>query len=117
MKSLICFLFLINSNVTFAADNLLDGRTYCRSIISEGMFGQPKGERLHCIQFLQGLATDNANTFFGSPPQQMSYEVNQQIVTLGTSKYEISEDGSELMSISGSTITGTILKLKMQAAD
>lgn len=46
----------------------INGKTFSRKIISDGLFGQPKGERIHIISFTAGLMNDNSSTFFGNPP-------------------------------------------------
>lgn len=81
-------------------------------IVSDGMFGQPKGERQHCVNFRAGVASDDANTFFGNPPEHSPYTVNGRIVSFGTSKYVIAKDGSDLVTVLGSAVEGTVLDLK-----
>lgn len=65
---------------TFAFSGELDGLTFCRQVKSGGMFGQPSGIRNHCVSFGKDLAKDNANTFFGNPPEIFSYRVEGGII-------------------------------------
>ncbi len=103
---------LIASAPAFAREGELDGNSYCRTVISDGMFGQPKGERQHCVSFKEGVATDSANTFFGNPPERAPYTVKGRIVSFGKSKFVIAKDESDLVAISGSVAEGTVLDLK-----
>jgi hypothetical protein len=90
----------------------LDTRSYCRKIVSDGSFGQPKGERKHCLRFENFRVTDDANTFFGNPPETFHYSVDGSRVTFGTSEYELSVDQQTLTTIEGSTIAGTEFRLQ-----
>lgn len=113
MKKMIFAVGILLVSVSALAESgVLDGKSYCRTIISEGMFGRPKGKSLHCVSFQAGVASDNANTFFGNPPERSGYKVNGRIVTFGTSKYVIAKDGSDLVTVSGSAAEGTVLDLK-----
>jgi hypothetical protein len=51
----------------------LDGTHFCRKVKSDGSFGQPRGEREHCVSFEEDSMVDNASTFFGNPPKSISY--------------------------------------------
>lgn len=93
-------------------NDLLDGKSYCRTVQSNGMMGQPSGEREHCIEFSEGNATDNANTFFGNPPRSFKYTLKDSIVTFGHYKYGVAKDYSWIVSIAGSTLKGTVFELK-----
>ena len=42
-----------------------DGYSYCRKV----------GEREHCLTFEDGQMSDNANTFFGNPPETKAYQL------------------------------------------
>src|SRR5665647_1728208 len=70
---MISVLSLIQFAFAFGGD--LDGKTFCRSVKSGGMMGQPAGVRSHCVAFEDGKASDNANTFFGNPPSHYAYSV------------------------------------------
>lgn len=111
------YVVFFTSSLSFAADGLLDGKTYCRTVTTDGFIGQPRGKQEHCIGFIHGLATDNANTFFGNPPEYSPYMVSQGTITFGSSKYTLSDDGTELVNISGSTIPGTVFKLKTHVSN
>lgn len=56
-------------------NNLLDGKTFTRTVISEGWFGQPEGEMDHDISFHDGCMTDTSGCFFGNPPETKLYEL------------------------------------------
>jgi hypothetical protein len=56
-------------------NDIVEGKIFCREVISDGSFGQPKGKRSHCVSFKNGVMTDNANTFFGNPPERASFLV------------------------------------------
>lgn len=103
---------LLISASAFAGNGILDGKSYCRTIVSDGSFGQPAGERQHCVSFDSGVAMDNANTSFGNPPEYSAYSVKGRIVSFGTSKYVLSKDLSDLVTISGSAVEGTVLTLQ-----
>ena len=95
----------------------LANKKYCRMVSSGGIFGQPAGEREHCIKFVDGeKVSDNGSTFFGNPAEQGTYLVNGQAITLtlngvtGSSHnetYTLSADGK---SITGEA--GAVLNLK-----
>lgn len=117
MKTLVAMIAVLISNIAFAtitpADQVeLDGKSYCRTVATSGLFGQPQGERLHCIWFSGGSATDNANTFFGNPPESAPYYQTGDRVTFGTSEYTISADGTTLTTVTGSAVEGTVLTLQ-----
>lgn len=103
---------LLISASAIAGNGILDGKSYCRTIVSDGMFGQSKSERLNCVSFEAGVASDDANTFFGNPPEHSAYKVNGRIVSFGTSKYVISKDLSDLVTVSGSATEGTVFILQ-----
>ena len=85
---------LLLSTIAFAAaPNAVEGNTYCRTVERDGMFGQPKGKASHCVAFKNGFMNDNANTFFGNPPEVVAYKlVNNQILTRNkqTAKVQVS---------------------------
>ncbi|HEY8269591.1 MAG TPA: hypothetical protein VIG33_01780 [Pseudobdellovibrionaceae bacterium] len=109
MKSL--FFILIAALSAFANAGELDGMTFCRKVETGGMFGQPKGTREHCVSFKEDVMTDNANTFFGNPPECFSYTIeNSKIINSDKN----SDTGYE---IQGEAIvvpeTGAVLTLKL----
>ncbi len=76
MKFLLVTITVLSfTQVTYAGEGQLDGMKFCRSISTGGMFGQPRGIRLHCLSFNNGKASDNASTFFGNAPEIFSYSV------------------------------------------
>ncbi len=106
MKKAIVFTASLISCIAFATDQL-DGASYCREV--KGTLGNPDAIIQHCISFDGGYATDSANTFFGNPPgPAVEYQMNGKRVMFGTKEYELSQDGTLLTSIQGSTIAGTI---------
>lgn len=111
-KVILGFGILLVSVSAYAGNSVLDGKSYCRTIVSDGLFGQPAGERQHCVDFQAGVASDDSNTFFGNPPEYAAYKVNGRIVSFGTSKYVIAKDGSDLVTVVGSSVEGTVLDLK-----
>lgn len=104
-------IFLMASSSVFAS-NKIDGKAFCRTVVSDGMFGQPQGERQHCIRFANGIAIDEADTFFGNPPEHAPYTLKGRILIFGSSKYVVSKDLSDLVTINGSTIEGTVFLAK-----
>ena len=72
MKILIVTLLTWTSAISAQAGEL-DGKTFCRTVVSDGSFGQPRGEREHCVVFEEDSMTDTANTFFGNPPETIAY--------------------------------------------
>ena len=77
MKLIISALIFLSALPAFSEDvsGVLDGNTYCRTVDTGGMFGQPRGEREHCVSFKAGMMRDGANTFFGRPPSRDKYRV------------------------------------------
>lgn len=112
MKKLILTMAMLLSTSAYAYSGALDGKSYCRTVTSDGMFGQPAGERQHCVVFADGIATDNANTFFGNPPESAAYQVIGNEVVFGSSEYTISDDGLSLVTVKGSAVEGTVLTLQ-----
>lgn len=90
LKNFLIILTLVTSTQVLAASKL-DGKTFCRTVQTGGMFGQPS-ELQHCVQFADGKITDNADTFFGHPLESLAYELiddtNVVIVRGETSKVE-----------------------------
>lgn len=88
----------------------LDGKSFCREVSTGGMFGQPVGVRNHCVSFDNGTATDNANTFFGNPPEHFEYIVQGVQIVNATTGEATSYD------VAGDTLvirkTGAVLTLK-----
>jgi hypothetical protein len=100
-------LLLISSTV-LAGD--LDGKTFCRSVQSDGMFGQPKGTREHCVSFKNNIMVDNANTFFGNAPDSENYAlVDRKILVIKggslLSPYSIDENSTQLFNESGAVLS------------
>lgn len=77
-KHVVFFFGLFISAHALAASEL-DGKTFCRMVPTGGLFGQPSGERQHCVAFENGFMTDNANTFFGNPPETIVYDLVNEI--------------------------------------
>ena len=84
-----------------AREDQLDQKTFCRTVISDGMFGQPKGERSHCVGFQEGQMIDNSNTFFGNPPESHPYRIKAEIIEIlqgkKWKKSDYSIDGEDLI--------------------
>ena len=72
MKNLV-ILSVLGFGALSAQAGELDGNHFCRKVKSDGSFGQPRGEREHCVSFEEDTMVDNANTFFGNPPKSISY--------------------------------------------
>ncbi len=76
MKKIILVSLLLAPFFAFA-ESTLDGSEFCRTFVSGGVFGQPEREVKHCVSFDQGIMTDNANTFFGNPPEALPYRITE----------------------------------------
>lgn len=113
MKSVILALGMTLASVSSFAGSVgsLDGKSFCRTVISDGYFGQPKGERQHCISFKNGVATDNSNTFFGNPPKRFPYATRGLQVMFDNSTYTLSARKTMMKTVRGSTTAGTVFKL------
>lgn len=95
----------------------LAGKAFCRSVVSNGGFGQPAGVREHCLTFVnKAQVIDNANTFFGNPPQTGTYLlqgltlVTEFVSPAGEEEkhiYSLSSDGKKLTSLEGQVLTLT----------
>ncbi len=94
-------------------DGPLEGKSFCRTFHADGLFGQPAGDFTHCVSFKSGQMTDNANTFFGNPPETQTYMLvnNNILVTEITSDvnqakivYELSEDGLSIINGAGAVL-------------
>lgn len=93
----------------------LDGKKFCRTVERGGMFGQPRGSAEHCVSFSGGHMHDNANTFFGNPPETKPYKVEDDVV-LALDK----GDWESVYRIEGDTLkneVGTVLKLSDEPAE
>jgi hypothetical protein len=112
MKKMIFAIVMLLTTSAFANVGVLDGKSYCRTVVSGGVFGQPVGKRQHCVSFSNGIAVDDANTFFGNPPEQAAYQVSGNDIVFGSSEYTISADGLTLVTVSGSAAEGTVLTLQ-----
>jgi hypothetical protein len=109
MSLLFAGLIVISSSV-FAGE--LDGKTFCRTVVRDGMFGQPKREAQHCVSFKENTMKDNADTFFGNPPSSLKYVLasGKILVVNGgnlESPYSVDESFTQL-----SNSVGTVLVLK-----
>lgn len=101
------------SSLTANPTNLAD-KSFCRSVQTDGSFGQPVGVRQHCLTFINGVqVTDNANTFFGNPPQTGTYLlqgltlVTEFVTRSGVEEkniYSLSSDGKKLTSVDGKRV-------------
>lgn len=90
----------------------LDGKTYCRTVYTDGSFSQPPGEREHCVSFDEDQMSDDMETFFGNPPTHLNYVlVGGKILVVEegnlTSNYRVEKNLKTL--IYGSDVT---MKLK-----
>ena len=89
--------------LTLKGINSLDGKKFCRMVETGGMFGQPAGKREHCIKFLEGKKVeDNADTFFGNPPEKGTYSLVGKTIILNFENnvvYELSSDGKRISSV------------------
>lgn len=97
MKSLFAMaLVLCSASAALATPGALDGKKFCRTIATGGVFGRPRGVGQHCVSFENGEMTDNANTFFGNPPERIQYAlVGGVIIDAQTSQptdYVVSND-------------------------
>ena len=50
---------------------VLEGKRFCRAV---GDAGQ------HCVSFADGIMRDNANTFFGNPPESIPYALSAGVI-------------------------------------
>lgn len=91
----------------------LANTTFCRKVSTGGLFGQPAGERDHCISFSGSVnVTDNASTFFGNPPELGVYEISGNGIMLKLKsisgsysvKYTLSDDGLTLTGDAGAIL-------------
>lgn len=94
-----------------AMADAVDGKNFCRPIVSEGQFGQPKGARLVCISFNNGFATDNGYTLGGNPPLSFPYALEGSAVTFNRTTYMLELD--ELRTVSGNS-AGIVYLLQPQ---
>lgn len=102
MKNLLLgFSLMFASGLLYANQGVLDGRTYCRTVYSDGSFGQPKGKRKHCLIFRKGVVTNTRNTFFGNPPQSYPYQVKGLTVSFDDNYYLLDTKGNSLTNEEG----------------
>ncbi len=106
--SIFCFLA-----PAFGSSGILDGKKYCRPVISDGLFGQPKGTHEACLSFSNGIVIDSNDTIGGNPPLTYPYQTEANTVKFGDSEYTLSMDRSALMTITGPTHAGVIYVLKV----
>lgn len=71
MKKITGTLVLLVAGGAYAGE--LDGRKYCRTVTTDGSFGQPPGEAEHCVSFEHDVIIDNKNTLFGNPETRDRY--------------------------------------------
>jgi hypothetical protein len=90
----------------------LNGKSYCRKVTTGGIFGQPIGKGNHCISFSQTTANDNANTFFGNPPEDKSYLLASNLVILEKELYVLTMDKKSLVAVQGAAQSGVVFKLQ-----
>lgn len=111
MKALVVSVLLGISTFAYANTLIdLDGKTFCRTVNMGGMFGQPSGDSEHCVSFKDGRMTDNANTFFGNPPETLAYRLSgKQIEVQFQNKWEerYRQQNDQIVNESGA-----VLKLK-----
>lgn len=87
----------------------LDGKEFCRTVQTGGMFGQPVGEREHCVSFNNNVMNDNADTFFGNPPESINYVlVAGKILVVRSGKlqfdYKVNEDLDQIENKAGAKL-------------
>lgn len=112
-KALATIAVLSASVSAFAGVGPLDGSKYCRQVRTDGTFGQPAGIRRHCLSFESGRVTDNANTFFGNPPEETPYTLKGNTVSFDGGKYQLSKDLQTLkVTKEGSAVKGTVFTLE-----
>lgn len=70
----------------------LEGKEFCRTVQTDGSFGQPIGLREHCVSFSNGKINDNGYTLFGYPATTLPYRI------VDDSKIYTTEDGTETLS-------------------
>ena len=73
-------------------NNSLDGKSFTRTVVSEGHFGQPKGNRSHTVSFRDGYMEDTASCFFGCPPKTKVYQLRNHEIFL---QNDLDDDGNE----------------------
>jgi hypothetical protein len=101
MKSV--FIYFTSSIIlllpVLASAGQLDGLTFCRTVKAEGLFGQTSGDWTHCVSFTNNIARDDANTFFGNPPESFHYVVKGDSIIDGDSGKPSSYiiDGDDIM--------------------
>jgi hypothetical protein len=82
--------------------------TYCRTVAGGGL-GQPRGSvREHCVTLGdEGKLIDNANTFFGNPPEILPFEMNGNVVMVyrsGQWSYAYTLVGTTLLNGAGAVL-------------
>lgn len=98
----------------------LAGQKFCRMVSTGGLFGQPVGQRKHCINFIDSVnVIDNATTFFGNPPQSGTYSVAGRVVSIsmnGSSSDEVYILSNNNKTLTNSDNTAQILNVESSAA-
>ena len=107
MKKFICMCLLIGPAVSLAGE--VDGKNFCRTVVSDGLFNQPAGTREHCVSFKRDVMTDNANTFFGRLPESINYVLvggKLLVVRKGKlqSEYNVNENLDQLQNKAGAIL-------------
>lgn len=104
-----------NAELSSAVAPVLVGKSYCRTIISNGQFGQPKGKRQHCLSFITTMkVVDNSPTFFGNPPQTGVYllEGHTLVTSFNNEQekdvYSLSRDNKTLTNLDGVVLTQSL---------
>jgi hypothetical protein len=101
----IAIFFSINSFGQTTVD--LDDQSFCRTIISDGLFGQPRGERKVCITFEHGKIFDGSDSLGGMPSQAVSYIRNNNNILVerdGSWEVEYKIDGDTITSALGAVL-------------
>jgi hypothetical protein len=83
------------------------GKTFCRTIPGDGLFGQPKVDREHCVSFTDTTMTDNANTFFGNPPETLAYKIEDDGIysqRQGQWQFEYRVSGTTIVNSEGAVL-------------
>lgn len=100
------------TELSSAVAPILEGKSYCRTVISNGEFGQPRGKRQHCLTFVDAVnVIDNSPTFFGNPPQTGVYFLEDHTLLTSFNNeqekdvYSLSRDNKTLTSVGGLVLT------------
>lgn len=101
-----------NAELSSAVSPTLAGKSYCRTVVSNGEFGQPRGKRQHCLTFVNATkVVDNSPTFFGNPPKTGVYllEGHTLVVSFNNEQdkdvYSLSVDNKTITNLEGRVLT------------